>query len=312
MAISARTTPLRAALLAAILTLGAASIARADDATGPRPLSEDEAHKVMPRADLSGLNDKQRGVLFDIAGDTIDYAGCNSTLAACLRADVKDKHAPRMVHLAALLLLEGYTDTQVKFFLDQYYGSFAKERRKKLRADDCPIFGEAKAPVTLTEFSDYQCPHCARAVKPIHDLVEANKGKVKLCTKYFPLPMHPFALQMAGAAEYARSKGKFWPMHELLFAQQDVMAAGDPDAVLQGFAQKLGLNGAEMVQWIHANKFDETISAQKKEGLDAGVDSTPSIFFNGRLATLPGMQFLSVSLEDELEWQHNGGAWDKE
>ena len=182
--------------LAAVALIGGA--AHAD----PRPLTEEEAHKLMPRADLAGLTDAQRGVLFDIAGDTIDYAGCSSTLAACLRADVKDKHAPRMAKLAALLVQEGYTDTQVKFFLDQYYGSFAKDHRKALRSDDCPMSAEGKAPVILTEYSDYQCPHCARAVKPLHDLLEANKGKVKLCSKFFPLPGHPRAMQAAGAAEY--------------------------------------------------------------------------------------------------------------
>src|SRR5207248_2454870 len=72
-----------------------------------RELSPEEAHKLMPRADVSGLNPEQLALLFEVAGDTFDYAGCNSTLAACLRADVKDRHAPRMAGLAAMLIREG-------------------------------------------------------------------------------------------------------------------------------------------------------------------------------------------------------------
>ena len=305
MANSARHSFFRGAVAAGLAVLCAATAVRAD---APKAISEEEARKSMPRADLSGLSDEQRGVLFDIAGDTIDYAGCNSTLAACLRADQKDKHAPRMIRLAAMMLLAGYTDTQVKYFLDEYYGSFAKERRQKLKDADCPIFGEAKAPVALVEYSDYQCPHCARAVKPLHELVESYKGKVKLCAKYFPLPGHPRAMQAAGAAEYAREHKKFWEMHELLFANQERLE----DADLKGFAKKLGLDGDEMLKAIYAHRYDQTIERAKKEGLDAKVDSTPSIFFNGRLMTLPGMQFLALTLEDELEWTRNNGAWDKQ
>ncbi len=309
MALFTRILPLQSALLAAFVLSGAAFRAGAAEPNGGvRPLSMDEAKKLMPRANLAGLSDEQRGILFDVAGDTFDYAGCNSTLAACLRADVKDKHAPRMAQLAAQMIQIGYTDTQVKFFLDQYYASFAKDHRKKLRADDCPILGEAKAPVTLVEFSDYQCPHCARAAAPLQEFVEKMKGKVKLCSKYFPLPGHPRAMQAAGAAEYARAKGKFWQMHELLFAEQEHLE----DADLKAIAHKLGLDGDEMLKQIYAGKFNELIERHKKEAIDANVASTPSVFFDGRLLTLPGMQFLGFSAEDEAEWQRNGGAWDKE
>jgi len=309
MAILARIAPRRALLAAALLCSLLATRAVAQTPDVLRPLSEDEAKKLMPRApNLAALTDAQRGVLFDVAGDTFDYAGCNSTLAACLRADVKDKHAVRMIRLAEMLIQAGYTDTQVKFFLDQYYGSFAKDRRKKVRSDDCPIEGDAKAPITMVEFSDYQCPHCARAARPIHEFVESMKGKVKFCSKYFPLPGHPRAMQAAATAEYARLKGKFWQMHELLFAEQEHLE----DADLKSYAQRLGLDGDELLKQIYSGKLNEVIERHKKEAMDLGVESTPSVFFDGRLLTLPGMQFLGVSAEDELEWQHNGGAWDKE
>src|SRR5260370_15717457 len=88
----------------------------------PREVSEEEAYRLLPRADLTGLNGPQRAELVDVAGDTFDYAGCNSTLAACLRADVKDKHAPRMAKLAAMLIQDGLPASQTLFFLERYYG----------------------------------------------------------------------------------------------------------------------------------------------------------------------------------------------
>src|SRR5205085_9429518 len=135
---------------------------------GGRPLTQDEAHRLMPRADLSGLTPEQAGQLFEIAGDTFDYAGCNSTLAACLRADVNDKHAPRMAALAAMLIRDGISSSMVVDQLERYYASFPNSKRFKFRTDDCATLGPSSATVTVVEFSDYQCPHCASAVKPLH------------------------------------------------------------------------------------------------------------------------------------------------
>ena len=275
-----------------------------------RELSEEEAHRLLPRADLGGLTGVQRATLLDVAGDTFDYAGCSSTLAACLRADVKDKHAPRMARLAVLLIQDGLSSSQTIFYLERYYAAFAESKRKKLDATDCPILGDPKTPVVVVEFSDYQCPHCAAVVKPLHELVEQEKGKLHLCSKYFPLPGHPRAHIAAACAEYARHRGKFWEMSDQLFAKQDDL----DDANLKSFAQQLKLgDGTEMLKEAYAGKFDAEIDKQLQEGVAANVEATPTLFFNGRMFALPVKpEYLRRSTRDELEWQHNGGAWDKE
>jgi protein-disulfide isomerase len=294
---------------AALLAAACAGVLPTPAAAAPAPeISEEAARARLPRADLSGLNGEQRVQLVEIAGDTFDYAGCKSTLAACLRANLTDKHAPRMAKLAALLLIDGVPQSQVIFLLEQYYGSFPKAKRRNLRSDDCGALGDAKAPVSVVEYSDYQCPHCATALKPLHDLVAAAKGKVRFCSKYFPLPGHARARPAAAAAEYARAKGKFWEMNELLFGRQDELE----DANLLAYARQLGLDGKAMLGEINAGRFNELIERHLKEGSDANVRATPSVFFNGRLLALPiRPDYLAISTEDELEWSANGGGWDK-
>ncbi len=299
--------PLALALACAAPLAGAR--AQALSPATPASLSEQEARARLPRADFAGLTGEQRASLVELAGDTFDYAGCNSTLAACLREGVKDKHAPRMARLAAKLIIDGMPPSQIIYTLEQYYGAFPAAKRKQLRSDDCGGIGNPKAPITLVEFSDYQCPHCAAAVKPLHDLVESFKGKVRLCSKYFPLPGHPRSVQASAAAEYARSKGKFWELNELMFAHQEELE----DNNLKAYAKQLGLDGGALLKEVYKGTYNDLIERHRKEGVEAGVRATPSVYFNGRLNTLPTRQdYLSFSVEDELEWSRNNGAWDKE
>ena len=306
---SAAASPLAFALVLACSVPLAQARAQALSPSTPTSLSEQEAHARLPRADFTGLTGEQRAALVELAGDTFDYAGCNSTLAACLRADVKDKHAPRMAKLAAKLIVDGMPPSQIIYTLEQYYGAFPAAKRKKLRSDDCGVLGDPKAPITLVEFSDYQCPHCAAAVKPLHDLVESHKGKVRLCSKYFPLPGHPRSMQASAAAEYARAKGKFWELNELMFARQEELE----DNNLKAYAKQVGLDADALIKEVYKGTYSDLIERHRKEGTEAGVRATPSVYFNGRLNTLPNrLDYLAFSAEDELEWTRNNGAWDKE
>lgn len=271
-------------------------------------LSEDRAREILPRADLHALNDTQRAQFLEIAGDTFDYAGCNDTLARCLAANLTDRHALRMAELVKAMLLEGGNPSQIIEAVERYYASFAPAKRHKLDDTDCAVLGDPKAKVAVVEFSDYQCPHCAHAVEPLHELVKALPGKARLCSKYFPLPGHPRAQIAAACAEFARQKGKFWEMNDLLFSHQEEL----DDTRLKGYAQKLGLDGETMLKQVYAGRFDAAIDKHKKEGLASGVNATPTLFFNGRQYTLPiKPQFLVFSAQDEDEWQRNKGGWDK-
>jgi protein-disulfide isomerase len=272
-------------------------------------LSDERARQILPRADLHDLTDAQRAQFLEVAGDTFGYAGCTDTLARCLGAGVSDKHAPRMAGLVKALLLQGLKPGVVTDALERYYAGFPQQRRQKLADFDCPQLGDARAPVAVVEFSDYQCPHCAAAVKPLHDLVRSLPAKVRLCSKYFPLPGHPRAQLAAACAEFARRQGKFWEMNDLIYANQEELS----DAALKSFALKLGLDGDAMLRQAYGGRFDPVIERQKKEGAAAGLRATPTLYFNGRQYTLPIQhEFLVFSAQDEDEWQRNKGGWDKD
>jgi protein-disulfide isomerase len=274
-------------------------------------LTAERAQKILPRVDLGSLtNDSQRAEFLEVAGDTFDYAGCNDTLARCLQANVTDQHALRMAELVKALILTGQPASGVIDTVERYYASFAAKKRVHLDDQDCGSLGDAKAKVVLVEFSDFQCPHCSKVQKPVHDLVTQLAGKVRLCSKYFPImSIHPRAMIAAQVAEYAKGQKKFWEMSDMLFAHQEEL----DDVSLKRYAKQLGLDGDKMLKEANAGNFDAVVNRQFKEGEAAGVNATPSFYFNGRFMDLPiTSEFLVFSAVDEEEWQANNGAWAKQ
>jgi protein-disulfide isomerase len=274
-------------------------------------LTAERAQKILPRVDLGSLtNDSQRAEFLEVAGDTFDYAGCNDTLARCLQANVTDKHALRMAELVKALILSGQPTSGVIDTVERYYASFAAKKRVHLDDQDCGSLGDAKAKVVLVESSDFQCPHCSKVQKPVHDLVMQLAGRVRLCSKYFPImSIHPRAMISAQVAEYAKGQKKFWEMSDMLFAHQEEL----DDVSLKRYAKQLGLDGDKMLKEANAGNFDAAVNRQFKEGEAAGVNATPSFYFNGRFMDLPiTSEFLVFSAVDEEEWQANNGAWSKQ
>ena len=267
------------------------------------PVTAEQAKKALPAVDLSDLTDQQRGVFLDVAAEALNYSGCPETLAICLDPKEKDAHALRMAGLVKQLAKEGAPAQPIVALLERYYDSFDPKKRVKLASDNCAV--EGKGPVSIVEFSDYQCPHCAAALAPLTALVVVNRpAAVRLCSKYFPFSSHPRARIAALCAEYARSKGKFWELNAALFANQDALE----DANLKAYAKQVGLNGDEMLKDAYSGKFDAVIEKHLREGVAAGVESTPAIFIDGRLNELPARPpYLEWSVDDELQWKKEKG-----
>jgi protein-disulfide isomerase len=145
-----------------------------------------------------------------------------------------------------------------------------------VRPDD-PARGSAAAPVTIVLFSDFQCPFCAR-VSPTLDEVQRTYGdKVRIVWKHQPLPFHPNALPAAEAAEAAREQGKFWQMHDRLFAAQRELS---PDAY-QRFAKELGLDLRRFQESVRSGKARARIEEDQKLASRIGAQATPTMFVNG-------------------------------
>jgi|GEM_PF-189828 len=142
-----------------------------------------------------------------------------------------------------------------------------------------PSFGPDDAPVTIIEFSDFECPHCAKAPAELHKVYEEFAGKVRIVFRQYPLWMiHPHAHKAAEAALCAAKQGKFWEMHNLLFSGQD----GLDNAGLKEKASTLGLDRDEFDKCLDSGSCRDAVELDLIQGSEAGISSTPSIFINGR------------------------------
>jgi len=137
--------------------------------------------------------------------------------------------------------------------------------------------GAADAPVTVVEFGDYQCPYCGRLHPILARLLEEQAGTVRLVFRNFPLfQVHPYALTAALAVEATAPSGQFWAMHDLVFANQKRLT----DADLRGYAESLGVAGDDVVG-ERAQAFKPRVKRDYQDGIDLGVQGTPTLFLNG-------------------------------
>ena len=149
--------------------------------------------------------------------------------------------------------------------------------------------------VELTEFGDFECPYCRDAAPSLRRVMERLDGRVKLRWRHFPIASkHPHALRAAAAAEAAGAQGKFWEMHDALFAHQKALEDED----LVGYAREIGLDVDRFVADLDAAETAAAVEADRQAGADEGVASTPAFFIDGRRY---GGFYDVESLVDELE-----------
>jgi protein-disulfide isomerase len=152
-----------------------------------------------------------------------------------------------------------------------------------LMRDATAAFGPVDAKVQIVEFSDFQCPYCAKAADVVHQVKEKYGDRVRFVFRQFPLGMHPLARPAAEAALAAGSQGKFWEFHDLLFKNQQQL--GRPN--LEEHAKKAGLDVAAFKKSLDDHKFGAAVDADMKLGADVKVNGTPTMFINGTRITDP-------------------------
>jgi len=146
-----------------------------------------------------------------------------------------------------------------------------------LRPDD-PVRGPKVAPVTVVLFSDFQCPFCGRVEPTIKQIREAYGEKVRIAWKHMPLSFHPNALSAAKAAEAARFAGKFWEMHDSLFANQQALS----DAVYAQYARDLRIDPARFERDAAGQAVAARIAEDQQLAAKVGANGTPTLFVNCR------------------------------
>lgn len=164
-------------------------------------------------------------------------------------------------------------------------------------ADHDPARGPENAPITIVEFSEYQCPFCGRVTPTLKALEQKYAGKVRVVFKDFPLPNHLQAPKAAEAAHCAGDQGKYWELHDRLFANQQQLQIAD----LKKHAAAVGLDQAKFDQCLDAGTHAANVQADVDLGAEMGVQSTPTLYINGRIVTgaQPAAVFEQI-IDDEL------------
>ena len=161
--------------------------------------------------------------------------------------------------------------------------------RVQVSTDGAPVRGATDAPVTIVEFSDFECPFCKQTHPTLKQLLERYPGKVRLAYRDFPLDsIHPQARRAAEAARCASDQGKFWEYHDVLFTQSPQLALED----LRRYAGQVGLDITKFDGCLAAGVHKTTVQRDLDEGNRLGITGTPAFFINGR--TLTGAQPLEA------------------
>jgi len=238
----------------------------------------------LPGVDFSGLSPVKTRALLRLLRNHDCACGCGMKVAECR---IKDPNCSWSKGLAAAM------GDAIRAGKDENGAIAAAKASKwaqgpqppKLLDDPVtiptagsPVRGPEGAVLTLVEFSDFQCPYCWIAVTKLNAVLEAYPGKIKLIFKQFPLDMHSQAALAAAAAVAAHQQGRFWPMHDALFAHRRELSR----PVILALASSAGLDMQRFEADLDSAKTKAAIARDLEDGDRAGVEGTPSVFINGR------------------------------
>ena len=243
-----------------------------------------ESSGELPGVKLNGLTAAQKAQVMAIAQKASCTCQCGMTVAVCIARDPHCMTSKTLATAAARQLRAGKTPAAARAALDDaaYIAKLKEEIENQpadLKLSGAPSRGPEAARVTLVEFSDFQCPFCRGGADALTAVMKAFPGALRLVFKQFPLDIHSQAALAAEASLAAHAQGKFWEMHDRIFASP----RGFNEAKLADWAKDLGLDATRFAADLSAHKYRSTVNREVREGIEAGVQGTPTLFLNGRL-----------------------------
>ena len=167
----------------------------------------------------------------------------------------------------------------------------------EISIEDRPWRGGANAPVTVIEFTDFECPSCGATQPELEEVAREFGAKVKLVARNFPLDQHKRAFDAAEAAEAAREQGKYWEYAALLFKNQKALEVDK----LKEYASRLGLDRKRFDVALDSHKYAGRVKQDLVDGEKIGVDSTPTVFINGKRTRARTREDLRAAIEAALK-----------
>lgn len=254
-----------------------------------KPTNYKESDYRKDELDLSKLDEAQKILVMKILNHNSCRCGCTKgTLANCIKNDKGCSFSKMMGAKIAELIKEGKSEDFAVGFISGWNEATNKDKRRRPKEDpnkrypvsvmNAPFKGPANAPVTIIEYTDYQCPFCQRVQQTLKNLFAEYPGKIRIATMNNPLGFHKNALPAAMAARAANKQGKFWAMHDLLYENARKL----DDANLVKLAEKIGLN----IEQFNKDRKDTVLEAEilkeQQQALKNNASGTPAFFINGK------------------------------
>ncbi|RYZ09149.1 MAG: hypothetical protein EOO73_05140 [Myxococcales bacterium] len=266
------------------------------------PTRSETKDVTLPGVDTSTLTSREKSewsrfvseLRSPCADQPVSVAQCVSEARACKACAPAAKALAKQVQ-------RGRTRPQIEAF---YKARFGADQVKEIALEDSPSKGNPGAPVLLVEFADFQCPACRAARPVLEEALKKHDGKARLVFKNFPLSIHQYGEKLARAARAAQNQGKFWEMYVALFENQERISP----PVIDELAKGLGLDLAKFQKDMESEATADAVARDRKQGERLDIQSTPTIFINGRLFS--GGQDFPEELDDwiNLEVELTGGT----
>jgi protein-disulfide isomerase len=239
--------------------------------------------QTLPSVDFTGLTAAQKTLALKVLRAKGCPCGCDMKMAECRDKDPGCSYSKSLSAIVVASIKKGGDADAVLAALDDSPLMHPKppkllEDAVAIPVDGSPVLGPANARVTLVEFSDFQCPYCAEAVLKLNAVLKAFPNDVKLIFKQYPLDIHSHAAQAAAAALAAHRQGKFWQLHDAMFADRTHLSR---PAIL-ALAGKVGLDVKRFQQDWDSPAVKQAVARDQADGDKIGVDSTPTVYIDGQ------------------------------
>ena len=285
--------------LLALVSMGASCNDDNDDADvseiTPTTGGDEEPFDVdtLDSLDTSDLTRSEKRVLGGLLGDLLSPCGDPVSVGRCAGAESQCRKCVPAARYVLRLVTEGLDKSEIEEFYGMRYG---RDAELEIDIEGAPVRGAPMAPITIVEFSDFECPYCGLTAPLIERIIAEHEGRVRMVFMQYPLDGHTHSMPAARASIAAGNQGKFWEMHDVLFENQRSLETED----IEGYAEELGLDMDRFQADMASEATQRRIDADKARGRDLDISGTPSIFVNGRRFP-EGPRSLAAYIQEELD-----------
>src|SRR2546427_1916536 len=257
----------------------------------------------IKEVDWSGLSESQKKVALKVMNENGCNCGCKMTIAVCRERDSSCRRSLIFARTIIDTLHEGKPEGEVVRVLKAKTDTFVEAKLPddagvvyRIDAGKSPLRGPKEAPVSIVEFSDFQCPYCAGLESTLDQVLKAFPKEVNLIYKQFPLNIHQYARQAAVASMAAHEQGKFWQLHDKMF--QNFTAISEEN--IKKWAKEVGLNMAEFEKVMQAGVVETAVQKDIADGAAARVLGTPTLFINRKRVQDRSFEAFKKAILEEL------------